>query len=375
MTVSRLAFLDLHAATRELRPALDTAIGRVIDRGVFILGDEVERFEAAFASYVGAKFCVTVGTGLDALHLALRASGVGPGDEVIVPAHTFIATWLAVVQAGATIVAVDVLGDTCNIDPDAVAAAITPRTRAICPVHLYGHPADLAALRPLARDHGLLPLEDAAQAHGAAAGGSRIGGGGSVAAWSFYPGKNLGALGDGGAVTTDDASLADRLRRFRNYGSAVKYHHDVMGTNSRLDPLQCAILGAKLDRLDEWNARRAVVASAYDGAFDEAAIERPRVLPETVSAHHLYPIMVDDREAVRAQLDAAGIDTMVHYPVPPHRQPAFAGAPASRQSFPAAERIAARVLSIPFGPHLAVGDVQRVITAVTHAVASLRRAP
>lgn len=357
-------FLDLRAAHAELEHELAEATQRVLASGRYLLGEELERFEAEFAAYAGARHCVALGSGLDALRLALAARGIGPGDEVIVPGQTFIATWLAVSAVGARPVPVDVEPDTHLIDPERVAAAITPRTRALVPVDLYGHPADHDALGALAREHGLWTLDDAAQAHGARLGGRPVGALAHASAWSFYPGKNLGALGDGGAVTTDDGDLAARLRRLRNYGSDEKYVHLEQGANSRLDELQAAVLRVKLAHLDEWNARRRVVAERYLAGLARSGLGMPVVRSGAEPSWHLFRVRSTERDALRARLAAAGIETGVHYPVPPHRQPAYAGTAAARASLPNAERAAREVLSLPIGPHLTADQVERVIAEV-----------
>lgn len=362
-------FLDLAAPHRELRAELDAAIARVIDSGWYILGPEVEAFESEFAAYVGAAHCVGVGNGLDALHLALLALGIGPGDEVVVPSNTYIATWLAVSQCGATPVPVEPDPLTHNLDPTRVEAAIGPRTRALLPVHLYGQPADLAALRAICERHGLAMLQDGAQAHGARQHGTRVGAGGDLVAWSFYPGKNLGALGDGGAVTTSDAALADRLRVLRNYGSRVKYRNEVRGFNSRLDPLQAAVLRVKLSRLDEWNARRAAIAARYAAGLAGAALSLPAVPDWADPAWHLYVVRHPRRDALLDALAAAGIGCLVHYPIPPHRQAAYPE--FSAHALPVAERLAGEVLSLPIGPHLSAAQADRVIAAVRAATEAL----
>ncbi|PXY36305.1 DegT/DnrJ/EryC1/StrS family aminotransferase [Prauserella flavalba] len=360
-------FLDLHAGYTELRAELDAAVTGVLGSGRYLAGAEVEAFEAEFARYCGAAHCVTVGSGFAALELTLRALGIGAGDEVVVPSHTFIATWLAVSATGATPVPAEPDARTATLDPASVAAAITPRTAAIVPVHLYGHPADLDALHDLARRHGLTVLEDAAQAHGAGYRGRRIGSG--TAAFSFYPGKNLGAFGDGGAVTTGDTDLAQRLRLLRNYGSKVKYRHEIQGTNSRLDELQAAALRVKLRRLDDWNARRAGVAKAYaDGLAGAPGLVLPSVAPWAEPAWHLYAVRHPERDRLQAALRQAGVETLIHYPVPPHRAPAYAGHPHARTRLPVAERFAAEVLSLPLGPHLSGKHVACVVDAVNAAV-------
>jgi dTDP-4-amino-4,6-dideoxygalactose transaminase len=357
-SAERIPFLDLGAINAELDAELVEATTRVVRSGWYVLGPEVEAFEAAFAQYTGARHCIGVGSGLDALALALDAAGVGPGDEVVVPAHTFVATWLAVTRTGATPVGADADPATGLVDPDAVARAITPRTRAIVPVHLYGQTADLHALQQLADAHGLTVVDDAAQAHGAEHRGRRIGALTDATAWSFYPGKNLGALGDGGAITTDDDALADRLRMLRNYGSRQKYVHEVAGTNSRLDELQAAVLTVKLGHLDAANAARRAVAACYRERLGDLALD---LTPWGTHAWHLFVVRHRDRDALQAHLDAHGVQTLVHYPVPPHRQAAYA---AGGPGFPVAERLAAEVLSLPIGPHLTPRDADRVCDAV-----------
>ena len=356
----RIPFLDLHSAYLELKDELDAAYQRVMDSGWYILGAEVERFEAEFAAYCGAELCIGVANGLDALHLCLRAYGIGPGDEVIVPSNTYIATWLAVSQAGATPVPVEPDERTYNIDPARIEAAITPRTRALMPVHLYGQPADLDPLLEIARRHGLKVIEDAAQAHGARYKGRRIGGHGDAVAWSFYPGKNLGALGDGGAVTTNDPELADRLRVLRNYGSRVKYVNEVQGFNSRLDPLQAAFLSVKLRHLDAWNLRRAAIAATYLDGLAGTGLTLPHVPDWADPVWHLFVVRHPQRDALQRWLSAAGIVTLIHYPIPPHKQAAYAHANFAADAFPLASRLADEALSLPMGPQLALSESGRV---------------
>jgi dTDP-3-amino-3,4,6-trideoxy-alpha-D-glucose transaminase len=349
-----VSFLDLSAAHAELAGELERAACRVIARGTYVLGPELERFEAAFAEEVGAAHCVGVGSGLDALALALLARGVGAGEEVIVPGHTFIATWLAVTRIGAVPVPVEPLPGGFNLDPAAVRAAIGPRTAAIVPVHLYGEPAGLGELRTIAEQANLALVDDAAQAHGARLEGRPLGAQADATAWSFYPSKNLGALGDGGAVTSNDAALSARLRRLRNYGSEEKYLHLEQGANSRLDELQAALLSCKLPRLGVWNARRRALAERYSAALADL----PLLLPAT-----------GDREPRRAALSARGVQTGIHYPIPCHRQEAFANSPAAKAHLPISDRLAAEVLSLPMGPHLSDQDADRVIAGVREFLA------
>ncbi len=364
MTAPAVPFLDLQAVHAELRPDIAAAMLRVLDSERVLLGPELETFEAAWADTVGARHAVGVGSGLDALSLGLRAVGVGSGDEVVVPSHTFVATWLAVVHVGATPVPVDVDPATGAWDAAAVDAAVGPRTRAVVPVHLHGHPVDLDPLLAVAGRHGLAVLDDAAQAHGARYRGRPVGGLTTATAWSFYPGKNLGALGDGGAVTTSDPEVARRLRSLRNYGSTEKYVHDEIGWNSRLDEVQAALLSVKLRRLGEHNARRTAVARRYA----EALAGTPLTLPSTADwaspVWHLYVVRTPHRDALRAHLEARGVQTGVHYPVPPHRQAAFAGTPLAAAHLPGADVLAREVLSLPMGPHLSVQQQDAVIDAV-----------
>jgi dTDP-4-amino-4,6-dideoxygalactose transaminase len=361
-------FLDVGAGYTELQPELDGALARVMASGQYIGGPEVDAFEAEFAQSCGTRYCVGVGNGLDALTIALTARGIGAGDEVIVPAHTFIATWLAVTRTGASVVPVDVDPVRLLIDPAAVEAAITPRTVAIIPVHLYGDLVDMDPLTALAARRGLFLLGDAAQAHGARRHGQSVGARGDAAAFSFYPAKNLGAYGDGGAVTTDDGSLAERARSLRDYGrrGGDPYRFAERGVNSRLDPLQAAVLRVKLPVLDEWNERRRRVADAYLRELAEVPEltlpVRPAVSEESV--WHLFSVRHPRRDALAAHLTAAGIGTRIHYPEPPHRSAAFADLGIEPQSLPVAEAAAATLLSLPIGPHLSAADASRIIAGV-----------
>ncbi len=357
-------FLDLRAAYLELKSEIDTAIARVHDSGWYILGPEVEAFEEEWAEYCEASYAVGLGNGLDALTLALRALEIGPGDEVIVPSNTYIATWLAVSAVGATPVPVEPDPATYNIDPTKIAAAITPATRALLPVHLYGQPADLDPILSLAHNHNLAVVEDAAQAHGARYKGKRIGAHGDVVCWSFYPGKNLGALGDGGAVTTNDAAIADRIRVLRNYGSRVKYRNEVRGWNSRLDPLQAAVLREKLKVLDDWNARRKYLAAMYLEGLDPGSLILPFVPDYADPVWHLFVVRNDEREALQQHLSQAGIGNIIHYPIPPHLQEAYTDFVTKSFALPIAEALATEVLSLPIGPHLSAEFQSEVISAL-----------
>lgn len=361
-------FLDLKAGYLELQPEIDAAIKQVLDSGWYILGEEVDSFEHEYAAYCEAKHCVGVANGLDALHLALLALGVGAGDEVIVPSNTYIATWLAVSQCGATPVPVEPDAATYNIDPACIEAAITPRTKVILPVHLYGQPADMDPILAIARKHGLKVLEDGAQAHGARYKRKKIGAHGDVVAWSFYPGKNLGAYGDGGAITTDDADVAERIRVLRNYGSRVKYVNDVRGYNSRLDPIQAAALRVKLKVLDEWNARRGAIAKRYQTELANTGLILPFVPEWAEPAWHLFVVQNAQRDALQNELGEAGIGSLIHYPIPPHLQKAYAASGFIQGQFPIAEQIANQCLSLPIGPHLNAASATAVIAACCAAV-------
>lgn len=363
-----IPFLDMRAALAELRNELDEAYARVCEGANFILGPELEAFEAEFAAFCGSKHCVGVGSGLDALSLPLKARGLGPGDEVIVPSQTFIATWLAVSMIGATPVAAEVDDETFNLDPSAVRAAITPRTRAIVPVHLFGQPAPMHALAEIAARHSLFLLEDAAQAHGARLGDARCGQLGDAAAFSFYPTKNLGCLGDGGAVVTDDADLAATLRKLRNYGSTQKYVHDLVCGNTRLDELQAAFLRVKLASLDRWNERRRRVAARYDQRLRSAgSIRTPRAIEGCEHVYHLYVIRSPERDLLQAELRERGIATQIHYPIPPHLQKAYGDLGIAPGALPVAERIARESLSLPMWPHMSDDQVDRVCDAILAA--------
>jgi dTDP-4-amino-4,6-dideoxygalactose transaminase len=359
-------FLDLKAPYAELREEFDAAFRRVAESGWFILGSEVAAFESEFAAYCGARHCVGVANGLDALHLILRAMDVGAGDEVIVPSNTYIATWLAVSNVGATPVPVEPDERTYNLDPNRIEEAITPRTKAIMPVHLYGQTADMDTINEIASAYGIKVIEDAAQAHGARYKGRRAGTLADAAGFSFYPGKNLGAMGDGGAVTTDDDALAARLRVLRNYGSQVKYYNEVKGLNSRLDELQAAMLRAKLTRLDEWNERRKRVAADYLHALEGAPdLVLPYVPPYADPVWHLFVVRHGERDELQQHLSRAGVGTLIHYPLPPHLQEAYAELGYAAGGFPVAEDMAREVLSLPMGPHLSAEEVSQVTSALS----------
>ena len=328
-----IPFLELKPAYLELKDQIDAAVARSLDSGWYIGGDEVASFENAFAQYVGAKHCVAVGNGLDALALALLAHEIGPGDEVLVPSHTFIATWLAVTKVGATIVPIEPDEATFNLDLDRVEASITSRTKAVMPVHLYGRPVDMDRLNKIAKRHGLVIVEDAAQAHGGTVRGRQVGSFGNIACWSFYPGKNLGALGDGGAVTTDCEELARTVRMLGNYGSSEKYVHELQGVNSRLDPIQAAILEVKLTVLDDWNRRRKEIARQYQQAFKESGLFLQKHDDDIKSSNHLFVVRHSKRDELAARLLESGIRTLIHYPNACRNQPAYIKSNYSRDNF------------------------------------------
>jgi len=361
----KVPFLDLLAAYEELQPELDEAYQRCMRSGWYVLGREVEAFEEEYAAYCGVKYCIGVGNGLDALQLVLRAWEIGPGDEVIVPSNTYIATWLAVSYAGATPVPVEPNPLTFTLDPQGIEGAITPRTRAIIPVHLYGRPADMDPIMAIADRQGLKVIEDNAQAQGALYKGCRTGSLGHAAGSSFYPGKNLGAFGDGGAVTTNDAELAKRVHPLRNYGSDRKYYNEFQGFNSRLDELQAALLRVKLARLDEWNGRRRIVAERYHQELAGIPeLKLPPVPHWSEPVWHQFALRCENRDELKAWLTRSSIGTLIHYPIPPHLSGAYASAGWKRGDFPIAEEIAETELSLPIGPHLGAESQTAVIQSV-----------
>jgi dTDP-4-amino-4,6-dideoxygalactose transaminase len=359
----KIPFLDLKSINLAMETELKAAFERVLHSGWYILGTEVAAFEQEFAEYCGAAHAIGVSNGLDALHLILRAYGIGEGDEVIVPSNTFIASWLAITYAGATPVPVEPIEGTCNLDPALIEAAITARTRAIMPVHLYGQPADMDPIMAIADKHGLKVIEDAAQAQGALYNGRKAGSLGHAAGFSFYPGKNLGALGDAGAVTTSDPELADKLRVLVNYGSRVKYQHEEQGYNCRLDEMQAAFLRVKLRHLDAGNARRREIAAQYSAGLAGLGAALPVVMAGANPSWHLYVIRDAARDGLQRQLAERGVATLIHYPIPPHLQPAYASMGFGKGAFPISERIHEQVLSLPIGPTMSQAEVEQVITA------------
>jgi dTDP-4-amino-4,6-dideoxygalactose transaminase len=367
-----IPFLDLKSINQRQQAELIEVLQRVLDSGWWILGQETEAFEREFARFCGAEHCIGVGNGLEAMHLVLRAWGIGPGDEVLVPSNTYIATWLAVSQTGALPIPVEPNPSTYNIDPARIESAITSRTKAIIPVHLYGQAASMDAITEIAKSRGLKVLEDAAQAHGACVGERRIGSMGDAAAFSFYPGKNLGALGDAGAITTSDSALAQRLRALRNYGSHRKYHNEELGYNSRLDELQSAFLRVKLSLLDADNARRAHLASIYtDRLKGLNGLILPSPEKGTTHVWHLYVIRHEARDQLQMKLAEQGVGTMIHYPVPPHLQPAYAKLGLTGGALPISEKIHREVLSLPMGPTLSDEEVLVVCEKLSQIIKDL----
>ncbi len=367
-TSDRIAFVDLQAQYQNLKTEIDDAVARVLARGDFILGEEVKLFEEEFAAFCRAPHCVAVANGTDALHLALIACGVRPGDEVILPTHTFIASALGISQTGATPVFVDSDPRYYTADPARIERAVTPRTKAILPVHLYGQPADMDPILEIARRHKLAVIEDACQAHGAEYKGRRCGTLGDIAAFSFYPGKNLGAYGDGGAITTARKDLAEKVRLLRNYGQKVKYEHLCKGFNSRLDTVQAAILRTKLRRLERWNQERVRAAETYSMLFAGTPIQTPEVAGYARPVWHLYVVRTPDRKKLQGALDVGNIAHGIHYPVPVHLQPAFAELGHKPGDFPVAETVAPRVLSLPIFPEITDAQIRRVAEACKSAL-------
>lgn len=361
----QVAFLDLKATYEELKDSLSDAYHKVMSSGWYILGEELEAFEKEFAHYCGASHCIGVGNGLEALLLILKGYGIGQGDEVIVPSNTYVATWLAVSHTGATPVPVEPDITTFNIDPSKLSSAITNRTKAIIGVHLYGLSAEMDEINKTAAENGLIVLEDAAQAHGARYKGRRVGSLGDAAGFSFYPGKNLGAYGDGGCITTSDHELADRVRILRNYGSRVKYQNEIKGHNSRLDELQAAFLRIKLQKLDEWNTRRNLIASVYSEKLSSNNnICLPSVPQDYEHVWHQYVICHERRDALQNHLGKHGIQTLIHYPIAPHASEAYSDDTYTKGNFPLAEQFSETVLSLPIGPHLNDDDVDYIIDSI-----------
>ena len=360
-----LPFSDIKATYEELQVEFDLAYKRVMNSGWYLLGSELEAFEIEFAAYCNVKHCIGVGNGLEALHLVLRSWGIGYGDEVIVPSNTYIATWLAVSHTGATPIPVEPCLLSYNLNPEKIEAAITEKTKAIIPVHLYGLPADMNKILAIAQKYQLKVLEDGAQAHGAKYCGQKIGGLADAAGISMYPGKNLGAFGDAGVITTNDDETAKQVRILRNYGSQIKYQHEVIGFNSRMDELQAAFLRVKLKRLDEWNMRRQKCAQMYlDGFQTNKEIMCPQVPALANPVWHLFVVRTQNRDFLQEKLVRKGVSSLIHYPIPPHLSAAYANYGWNKGEFPIAEKIANEVLSLPIGPHMTEEQIQYIIESV-----------
>ncbi len=357
-------YLDLKAQYRSMKSDIDAAVARVLENSQFVLGEEVAGFEQQFAKYCGAAECIAVNSGTSALHLALLAAGVGPGDEVITVPFTFVASVAAILYSGARPVLVDMESRSFNIDPEAIESAVTPRTKAIMPVHLYGQTADMDTISEIARRHRLVVIEDAAQAHGAKYKGRSAGNLSDIACFSFYPTKNLGAYGEGGAVTTSNPEYAKKIRMLRDWGQDSKYHHVLRGFNYRMEGLQGAILQVKLRHLDRWIEARRAIAAAYNAGLADSGLALPREMPWARHVYHVYSLRTPDRDAFRSALQAEGVQTAVHYAIPVHLQPAYAELGYREGSFPESEAAANEVVALPIYPELSKENVDRVCDAV-----------
>lgn len=358
-------YLDLKVAHRALQQSLQEALQQVLNSGWFIQGEALEKFEDAFAAYIGVKYCIGVGNGLEALQLLLKAYDIGEGDEVVVPSNTYIATWLAITYTGAKPIPVEPDALSYNLNPDRIESALTAKTRAIMPVHLYGQSADMDPIMAIAERHALVVVEDAAQAHGALYKDLKCGGLGHSAGFSFYPGKNLGALGDAGCITTNDEQIAEKVKILRNYGSQKKYYNELLGFNSRLDELQAAFLSVKLPYLDEWNAHRRKIAAYYSENLSKIPeLILPYVPYWSTPIFHIYPIRCERRDALQSYLRDAGIETLIHYPIPPHLSKAYSFLGYSHGDFPIAEHLASTELSLPIGPDLTIEMADIVVKCI-----------
>jgi len=358
-----IKFLDLKATHNSIQEEIQDAIFSTLNSGVYIGGDSIDEFEASYASYLNSKYCVGVGNGLDAIKLSLMALDIKEGDEVIVPSHTFIATWLAVSSLGAVPVAVEPDIDSYSIDVSKIERVISEKTKAIIPVHLYGQPADMDKIIKIAKNHALYIVEDAAQAHGATYKGKKIGSHGDLVAWSFYPGKNLGAIGDAGAITTNNKDLAEKVRILGNYGSRKKYINEAKGINSRLDSIQASVLNVKLKYLDLWNKQRRTIARKYLEEIHNEQLNLPSKISLAESAWHIFPVQSKSRDKIEKKLGNKGIETLIHYPIPPHKQEIYSKE-FSNNNLKISEKISNQLLSLPIGPHLSIQDVEIVIKAI-----------
>ncbi len=366
--INKIPFYDLADVNSKHRQSLIEVVTQVIDSGHFVLGKQVELFEKEFAEYCGTKFAVGVGNGLDAIYFILKALGIGPGDEVIVPSNTYIATWLAVTHTGASVIPVEPDPETYCMDPKQIEGHISTRTKAILLVHLYGKVADMDAINAIGEKHGLPIIEDAAQAHGGAIRERRVGSFGTASAFSFYPSKNLGSLGDGGAVTTDNEDLAKSIRLIRNYGSEKKYYNQTIGWNSRLDELQAAVLRLKLRTLDEDNKIRIGIAAEYARRLTEApGLKIPRTFDGLEHVWHLFVVQHSRRDELKQILFGMGVETLIHYPVPPHKQVCYAPFPFARETYPLSEKIHDEVLSLPLWPGMTMDQINFVVESVIAA--------
>jgi dTDP-4-amino-4,6-dideoxygalactose transaminase len=363
-----IPFLDIKASYLKIQEEIDFSIKQVLMSGWYVLGEEVEQFEIEYARYCNAKYCIGLGNGMEAIHLGLLALGVGPGDEVIVPSNTYIATWLAVSQCGAIPVPVEP-NEFYNIDVNKIESAITDRTKVILPVHLFGQSVDLDPILLLAKKYHLKVLEDAAQAHGTTYKGQKIGSHSDVVAWSFYPGKNLGAFGDAGGVTTNSSEIARKIRMLRNYGSEEKYINQEIGFNSRLDPIQATVLRVKLKYLDQWNQHRSNIAKVYLDKLSGCKIELPKQSIFTEHVWHLFVVKSQNRYSLQDALKNSGVNTIIHYPIPPHLQAAYQYLGFSKGSFPIAERLANQVISLPIGPHMTNPHINHVVNSIIRSTA------
>lgn len=371
--MKQVPYFDLKAQYSGIRDEIREALDRVCQNASFILGEEVERFERSFAEYCGVKYCVALNSGTSALHLALVSAGIGPGDEVITSSNTFIATAEAISYTGAKPVFVDIDPASANIDPNEIEKAITRQTRAIIPVHLYGRPADLDPILAIAKRHRLLMIEDACQAHGAKYNGKRVGGFGHSAAFSFYPGKNLGAYGEGGALTTNDDEVAKLVRSLRTHGESSRYLHKYIGYNYRMDGFQAAVLNVKMNHLDDWSAKRRAFSSLYRQLLTDSHVQLPEDSPESECVYHLFVVYVDNRDQVRAEMEKRGVQTAVHYPVPIHLQEAFAEMGYRRGSLPFTERACERVISMPLFPEMSEEQVRYSAEAIAEVTSQKPR--
>ena len=362
--IEMIPIVDLKKQYESIKSEIDSGIKEVVDSGQFILGKRVEAFEAEFATYCQSRYALGVNSGTSALHLALLAAGVGPGDEVITVSYTFVATAAAICYTGAKPVFVDIDPRNCNIDPAKIEAAITPKTKAVMPVHLYGGCADMDPILDVARRHHLIVIEDAAQAHGAEYKGRRAGSMGELACFSFYPGKNLGAYGEGGAVVTSDERYVEHLKQLRDQGQSEKYYHPVVGYNYRMEAIQGAVLGVKLKHLDGWNQRRQKLAEVYRRELAKSGLRLLDELPDAKSVHHIFPLFTEQRDDLRAYLQKAGISTGLHYPIPVHLQPAYRYLGYEEGDFPETERACKEVLSLPIYPELTDEAVLSIVDSV-----------